>query len=82
MEVTNYLDRLPVELHLYINDILESDRRWRERCYKCQDIKYIECPKCKVIVCNKISCIETVVDDVYYEFYEELLEVYGCNKCG
>jgi hypothetical protein len=30
MEVTNYLDVLPVELHKNIADILESDRRWHD----------------------------------------------------
>ena len=30
MKNTNYLDILPVELHLYINDIINSDRRFHD----------------------------------------------------
>jgi hypothetical protein len=30
MEYRNHLDRLPVELHMYIADIIESDRRWHD----------------------------------------------------
>ena len=30
MKITNYLDILPVELHLYINDIINSDRRFHD----------------------------------------------------
>jgi hypothetical protein len=56
----NHLDRLPVELHMYIADILESDRKWRERCYICQDIKDTQCPKCCVcempLSCPTLSC--------------------------
>jgi len=37
MNYTNHLDRLPVELHMYINDILESDREYHKQRQRARD---------------------------------------------
>ena len=42
MNYTNNLDRLPVELHMYIADILESDRRFELKQRMNKAGKYLE----------------------------------------
>lgn len=66
MKYTNQLDRLPVELWLYIADIIESDRRWysREEAKKHLEENFIRTiQSCEY--CN-IDCRCLCEDDNYY----------------